>query len=175
MSKTIPPLRPWAPGAPTVYVLVGLPGAGKSTWVAKHLSISATPTHVASTDDVLERIALENGITYSQAHANFFKDAEREYKQGIISAAQRNDDIIIDRTNVFASARGKVFSMIESTTRAVYVRQAIVFSVPDEILKERLIEREARTGKRVGWEIVEKMRESYVEPSKEEFHFIQRV
>jgi heterogeneous nuclear ribonucleoprotein U len=175
MSKIIPPLRKWEPGAPSLYILVGLPGSGKSTWVKKHLQTSATPTHVASTDDVLERIALENGITYGEAHRTRFKDADREFKAEMAIAAQQGRDIIVDRTNVFQSARRKAMALIESNSKHVYVRNAIIFTVPDDELKRRLDGRFADTGKFISWDVVEGMRKEYVEPTFEEFHFIRNA
>jgi predicted kinase len=175
MSKIIPPLRKWVPGSPTLYFLIGVPGSGKSTWVRNHLMTSASPTHVASTDDVLERIAKEEGITYSEAHRTRFKDADREFKAEMAVAAQQCKDIIVDRTNVFQSARRKVMSLVDSNTKATYIRTAIVFTVPDDILKVRLDRRFIETGKFVSWQIVEGMQKDYVPPSDEEFHFIRNV
>ena len=168
-------LKPWKHGSPTVYMLVGLPGVGKSFWVTEHLQTAATPTHVAGTDIELEKIAVAQNITYDEAHRNYFKEADRAFKVGIADAARRGDDIVIDRTNMFLNARRKIMALIESNTGVVYVRRAIIFSVPDEVLKERLNERAAQTGKTVPWSVVEQMREGYVEPSSEEFHFIKRV
>lgn len=173
MSKFTPPLRAWQPGAPCLYLLVGPPASGKSTWVAQHLSSSVTPTHVASTDDILERFAKEQNISYSEAHRMMFKLAEREFKQGIISAAAVGKDIVVDRTNVSPNARRKMFALVDSSTKFPYTRIGVVFSAPNDVLQERLAERHQRTGKYVPWAIVEGMIRDYVEPNEQEFHFIR--
>jgi heterogeneous nuclear ribonucleoprotein U len=154
---------------------ISLPGGGKSTWVERHLSSSATPTHVASTDVILERFAQEMDSTYAVMHATRFKDAEKEFKASIITAAQKNMDIIIDRTNLGRNARRKIVTLVENSTRAVYIRTAILFEVPDEVLKARIQERFERTGRNVPWGVVEEMKRQYDEPTSAEFHFIRRV
>ena len=171
----IPPLRRWEPGAPTLYILIGLPGSGKSFWVRDHMARCATPTHIASTDDVLERLAAERHLTYAQAHQTCFKEAEREFKAGMQKASQQGIDIIVDRTNVFQSARRKVMALIDSNTRVVYRRVGVVFDVHEAVLRERIERRHRETGKNVPWDVVTSMRESYVEPTGEEFHILNHV
>lgn len=172
----MPPLKPREEGAPTIYVLVGVPCSGKSTWTARHLSMVCTPTHVASTDAILERFALEDGTSYSEAWATRFKEAESEFKAGIIAAARENMDIIVDRTNMFESARRKVVTLVESSTARNYRRIAVNFLAPsDDVLKARLLAREEATGKVVPWSAVEQMRASFSEPSPSDYHFIRTV
>lgn len=175
MSKTQSILRAWQPGAPTVYIPIALPGSGKSTLVESHLKTVSTPTHVASTDDILMRMAAEMGVSYSEVHSTRYKEADRAFKQGIMDAAREGIDIIIDQTNLGAGSRRKKFAMIDSNSKVIYRRVAWVFDVPDEVLRERLTTREALTGKRVPWDVVEKMKAQYEAPSDSEFHIVRRV
>ena len=160
---------------PTCYMLIGLPGSGKSTWVERHLTTACTPTLVASSDDQLEKIAIREGITYSEAHAGFFKEAEKAYKAGMIEAARENHDIVVDRTNVMLSSRTRIRRLIESNTPVKYRYVGVVFEVPLDTLKERLIEREERTGKRVSWKIVEGMLETVQLPDHGEFDLLTTI
>jgi len=171
----MPPLRPWLPGAPTLWFLVGLPGSGKSTWVQSRLLNNITPTHIASTDDVLERFAREDGTSYSIAHRTRFKDAEREFKAEMILAAQQGKDIIVDRTNVSESSRRKVVALVESSAREVYIRKAVIFNIEMNELATRLALREQNTGKAIPMEVIETMKRDYVEPSPSDFHVLYRV
>ncbi len=175
MSKTMPPLPRREPGAPTIFILVGLPATGKSTWVREYFKTCVTPTVVASTDDILERFAAEDGTSYAVAHATRFKEAEKLFKQTIMDAAREGKDVIVDRTNVFPSARRKAILLVESSTRLTYRRVAVVFEQPEEVIRERLAVREAETGKHVPWSAIESMLEGHEEPRESDYHQIRYV
>jgi heterogeneous nuclear ribonucleoprotein U len=174
MSKTFPPLPRLIGGEPTLTFLIGLPGCGKSTFLKKHLQNCVSRYHIASTDDILERFAQEDGTSYDAAWNTRFKEAETEFREGIMNAARENIDIIVDRTNVFPSARRKVMIWIESSTKESYRLVAIVFPTPeDSILQKRLLERAQATGKNVPWDSIEQMRENFIEPTHDEFHRVR--
>ena len=57
---------------PTLYMLIGVPAAGKSTWVKQHQNAN---TLVASSDDYIERQAERMGSTYNDVFDDFIKSA----------------------------------------------------------------------------------------------------
>lgn len=174
MSKTFPPLPRLVGGEPILTFLIGLPATGKSTFLTKKLDRCVSKYHIASTDDILERYAQEDGTTYDAVWNTRFKEAETEFREGIMLAARAGIDIYVDRTNVFASARRKVMLWVESSTKVAYKRIGVVFPTPeDAILKERLRNREELTGKHVPWDAIETMRENMVDPSHGEFHVVR--
>ena len=67
----------------TVYVLIGLPGSGKSTFRDKHIAANPTIEFVTcSTDDLIEEFAAKEGITYDQAFKKInFKDLQAKFRQ----------------------------------------------------------------------------------------------
>lgn len=162
-------------GRPTCYILIGPPACGKSTWTAEHLKSAANETHVASTDNVLEALAKENGITYSEAHKTLFKVAEKQYKSDFLEAVSAGWDIVVDRTNMVASARKKMDAYLRSNSAANYRTVAVVFDYEMNELLRRLAAREAATGKHVPLAIVERMIASYDAPLADDYDLIRYV
>src|SRR5882672_9964025 len=105
-----------------IIVLIGLPAAGKSTFVTNFLKTH--PDYVViSSDDILERIAIETGIDYNRAFLEYREDAESEYSINLSKAINERLNIIVDRTNQTVKARRKILSRVPKT----YKKTAIVF------------------------------------------------
>lgn len=56
----------------TLFVLIGPPAVGKSTWVKNH----APTAKVVSRDDVIERVSAKHGLTYDDAYVAPSEQAE---------------------------------------------------------------------------------------------------
>lgn len=157
----------------TLYLLVGPPCSGKSTWTAAHMADAARPTTIASTDDIIEERAAELGMTYSEAFkALDFKEIEKEMWARFKAALERGDDIIVDRTNMKVKSRA---SFLAQTPRKTYRTVAVVFEVPREELDRRLKARAEATGKNIPKFVVDGMIESYQEPQVGEVNEIITV
>lgn len=151
---------------PTIYMLVGAPASGKSTWRAKHLATAPRPTVVISSDDYIDEIARELNTTYSDAFRKAdMKEITRVLNNQFDEAVKRGDDIILDRTNMSKKSRNKYLCRVPKTYRKV----AVVFNVGRELLDRRLADRAAATGKHIPKEVVDDMIKSYEEPSCGEF------
>jgi len=141
--------------------LVGLPGSGKSTFRDK----LPKDYVILSTDDVFDRLAKERGMTYSQAfHKLGFKIPQIEFDNLFNDAIVNNRNIVIDQTNMNVASRAKKLRLIPKQ----YKKIAVVFSVPDDVLQQRLDKRAAESGKVIPGNVLANMRASYQEPTKNE-------
>lgn len=155
---------------PSIIMLVGLPGSGKTTYRDKYIKdiVSSNPL-VISQDDLVEAYASENNMTYTQAFqtANL-KDFQRQVKQTFVDAIADGRTIVLDRTNLTVKTRQSFLYLVP----AHYSKIAIVFDVHPLVLEDRLERRAAATGKFIPDYVINQMRRSYVAPSKPEFDHI---
>lgn len=151
-------------------MLVGVPGSGKSTYIKK---INADGKYVViSTDDVLEEIASDMGLTYSDVHRTHIGFATKEMFNRAKKAISDGKPIIWDQTNMTVKSRKKKLNMFPSS----YDKKAIVFSIDDFELKKRLKKRAEETGKFIPDHVIKSMINSYIAPSKSEgFSKIQYI
>lgn len=139
---------------PTLYMLIGMPGSGKSTWVEKHREGKI----VLSTDNYIEDIAFKAGKTYNEVFQVAIAAAEINLAQWRNIAIQTCSDIIWDQTNLSKSARAKKLHLIPDNYRKV----AVVFHVPEEELTRRLAN---RPGKTIPEHVLRSMQKSFEYPS----------
>lgn len=155
---------------PTVTMLIGLPGCGKSTWRAAQFSNAIT----VSSDDHIELMARLMRKTYNEVFRDFIDDAERICNIQFEYAIACGLDMVIDRTNLSKKARRKWLARIPKNYRV----EAIVFADPQE--ESDVLEWEARLNSRIGKTIpsnvLATMRQSFEFPSPlEQFDTIQFV
>jgi predicted kinase len=144
---------------PKCYQLIGVPGAGKSTWVTNQDWLTDVP--VVSTDHFVEEYAKEQGKTYSEVFTEYMAIAVRLMANQALICQANGSDVIWDQTSTTAVSRIRKFN-----TLPMYEHIAIVFRTPDlDVLKERLT---SRPGKEVPWEVVQGMIENWEEPTNEE-------
>lgn len=155
---------------PTIYVLVGAPASGKSTWTKQLLSKDSSFV-VISTDDLLDEYAAAEGLTYSQSWEKYFSKANNEAKQKFQSAIANKSNIIYDQTNMGGKKRKSILSNVQD-----YYKIAVVFDVDTKELFRRNKEREEKTGKHVPEHVIKKMLGDYNPVTKQEgFEKIIRV
>ena len=155
---------------PTVYILIGLPGSGKSTW--RSLYIEQNPNDelvVCSTDDMIEEWGARHGLNYSQAFdkapmSQFNKDFMKKFRDAV--AAGKN--VLVDRTNMSVKRRKDFLENLPEGYRKV----GVVFTVPDQELTRRLTARAKETGKHIPDHVIKNMANSYVPPQPGEFHTV---
>ena len=114
---------------PTLYMLIGVPGAGKSTWIKKqdHNAV------VLSTDNYIEDYAAKNNTTYSAVFRDVVGTATNQMNHDLQYALKNGKDIIWDQTNTTVKSRRDKLKKIPSSYRKV----AVFFSIPPD-LRERL-------------------------------------
>lgn len=158
---------------PSVYILIGLPGSGKSTWCDRHFAANPGVDFVTiSSDAMVEEFAAKHGITYDEAHGRLdWKSVNTRMKYQFRAALKDGKDVIVDRTNMSKKAR-KLF--LKDLPEG-YERVAVNFQITDQELRRRLDARAAVTGKSIPDDVLKNMSERYVAPDREEFDRIIRV
>ena len=140
------------------YMLIGLPGSGKSTWINNNVFGN---TAILSTDQLIEDYASIKGKTYSEVFKEYIGVATDFFFSLIEQEVQAGRNILIDRTNMSVSVRKKILDMIPDD----YIKVAIVVTCDEVDLQERLFN---RPGKTIPWNVIESMKKSYQEPTKAE-------
>ena len=146
-----------------LYVLVGVPGSGKSTWVKNQVWAKDIP--VVSTDLFVERYAEEHGKTYSEVFDEYMPIAVKLMANQVLICKANNLDVIWDQTSTSIATRAKKFRMLHD-----YYKIAVVFKTPPTAELQRRLA--TRPGKNVPWEVVSKMAQQLeLEPPTEEEGF----
>jgi predicted kinase len=155
---------------PRLFVLIGPPGAGKSTWRARHLA-KYPNTAVISQDDLVDAFAAQRGITYSHAFRIApMKEFAATVKIRFKEAVERGDDIILDRTNMRRKARHWFLNAARG-----YQTTAVVFHTDPIVLEDRLHRRGKATGKFIPANVVQDMLCGYEPPDLAEFDSIKTI
>ena len=154
---------------PTIYVLIGPPASGKSTWREAYCAKIAEPTVVLSTDDLIEDYAISNGINYNEAFGLIdFSELEKKMFSNMRDAFANSCNVIVDRTNMSVKSRRRFLSNVPKN----YNKIAVVFDIEPSLLFQRLNKRAKETGKNIPEKNVMSMIGNYQEPTLEEFDSI---
>lgn len=146
-------------GTHKLYVLIGIPGSGKSTWVTNQTWIDDCA--VISTDKYVEAYAKKVGKTYNDVFDYYMPTAVRLMVREVKQARRSNKDIIWDQTSVTRKSRKKKFNMLKD-----YYRIAVVFKIPEkEELNRRL---NSRPGKSIPKYVINQMIKDFQMPTYEE-------
>lgn len=146
----------------TCYILIGVPGSGKSTWVKSKNKID--DFIIASSDDVIEKVSNKYGFTYSETFKDLIKFAQKVFEHNIQSAINLNKNIIIDRTNLNPKTRKKFIDLFKNTNR--YKIVGVFFETPN--LAEWNKRLNSRKGKFISQSILNSMVDNLVCPSLDE-------
>lgn len=143
-------------------MLVGLPGSGKSTYI-KSINKDGKYT-VISSDNIIDEIAAEKGISYTDAFSDHVGFATKKMFILAKQAINQGKPIIWDQTNMNVKNRKKKLEMFPDS----YEKRAVVFSIDDLELKRRLKDRAEKTGKHIPDHVMKSMASSYQAPTKAE-------
>lgn len=147
---------------PILYMLVGLPGSGKSTYSEKNLEpFLPGDFFYYSTDHYIDKIAKELDLTYDAVFEDNIKDATTDMNLFLAEAIKSKRDIIWDQTNLTVNSRRKKLARFPIEYRKI----AVVFEVPEDVLNERLAN---RPGKTIPAHVIKSMRDSYEPPTFDE-------
>lgn len=143
---------------PKAYILVGIPGSGKTTWVSQqswHKDCA-----FISTDKWVYHFAVEQNKTYTEVFDDVMPTCVDLMVQDVINAREKGQDIIWDQTSTTVASRKKKFNMLPD-----YEHIAVVFRIPgQEELKQRL----DRPGKEIPDSVVQSMIDNFEMPTIEE-------
>lgn len=131
-----------------VYILVGVPGSGKSTWIKNQVWALGMP--VVSTDAHVENHARKLGLTYSDVFNGYMPTAVDLMVNHAVHCRTNSLDFIWDQTSTSIATRAKKIRMLPD-----YYKIAVVFKTPEpEELARRLA---SRPGKNIPPEVSESM------------------
>lgn len=141
---------------PKCYQLIGVPGSGKSTWVA-HQEWADKCAYI-STDTWVEDYARDMGKTYNEVFKEYMPEAIDMMINDVVKARDMDKDIIWDQTSTTVKSRKKKFNMLPG-----YEHIAVVFRTPEsEELAKRLA---SRPGKNIPDYVVRTMIDGFEMPT----------
>jgi tRNA uridine 5-carbamoylmethylation protein Kti12 len=145
--------------------MIGLPGSGKS-YVAETIRISRKYDFngsICSTDDVIENIATDYGLTYNDCFKDLIDFAVRQYNRDVAMCVAEGCDIILDQTNLTAKSRARKLAAIPKS----YKKIAVV--VPTQIADPARWQKQLnRPGKTIPVDVLNEMVKNFQYPSFEE-------
>ncbi len=142
-----------------LYVLIGVPGSGKSTWI-KNQQWSDN-TVVVSTDEFVEDYARECGSTYAEVFDDYMPTAVKLMADKVVRAREACKDIVWDQTSTTLASRRRKFNMLPE-----YYKIAVVFKTPSmSELSNRL---RSRPGKEIPDDVISQMINNWDEPTLDE-------
>jgi predicted kinase len=152
---------------PKCYQLIGVPAAGKSTWINSQNWIVGM--EYVSTDHHVHAYAREQGKTYREVFEEYMPQAVELMAQEVVAARTAGRDVLWDQTSTTVKSRARKFNMLPD-----YHHIAVVFPTPAiEVLKERLA---LRVDQPIPWEVVQGMIDNFEYPTEEEgFEEIWRI
>lgn len=141
------------------YQLIGVPGAGKSTWIENQSW--AKDCVIVSTDNHVEAYAKSEGKTYNEVFKDYMPTAVDLMAKDVVEAREQGKDIIWDQTSTTINSRRRKFNMLRD-----YEHIAVVFATPEMTeLKRRLA---SRPGKNIPSEVMVQMIKGFQIPTKDE-------
>lgn len=145
---------------PKLYMLIGVPGSGKSTWV-KNQEFWMSKCAYISTDMWVEMEAERRGVTYSEIFQEYMPKAVELMANHVELARDKGMDIIWDQTSTTIASRAKKFRMLPE-----YYTIGVVFRIPEaQELQRRLAN---RPGKVIPSDVLQSMIDGWEEPTEDE-------
>lgn len=143
------------------YILIGLPGTGKSHWTKNILNDTY---EVLSTDDLVEEFANQYSMTYDMVFSCLGLDGfEKTYKKNLQNAIENKKNLVIDRTNLTLKSRKRITSALPKFYEINY----ILFPY-DENLQKEMVKKRELSGKIISQETIATMINTYTPPSYQE-------
>lgn len=170
-SERVHSLKPDSRAKGEVIMLIGLPGAGKTTWAKKQQQENPEKKYyILGTDQLLDKMRateLPRG-PYSVRFDKLYKTANDCFEALLDIAAGRSRNCILDQTNVVDRARERKLARFSKFRRIAVVIQPCILE-----LERRSRERTKKFGKTVPFRALSDMKEKYSLPSCSSFHEIK--
>ncbi len=154
--------------SPVLYVLVGLPGSGKTHWIQEQLKTWASDVKHVSTDPYIEQYVKDHDLNWSEGFPLCIDYAITCMMRDVAEARAAGLDIMWDQTSLTMEARKRKLSALPE-----YYSVAVIVPQPSD-LNQRL---QARGGQRlITPNIIKTMQTTYIRPTRlEGFHEIWTV
>lgn len=147
---------------PTLNILIGPPGSGKSTYCKELVKSSKTPTIHLSSDEIRNELL---GSEEDQSNNNIvFQTMQNRALEWL----DKGYDVLYDATNINRKSRIQILSKCPSYV----IKKAIVCWAPVEML----VKRDANRNRTVGKEVINRMLKNFQAPFFDEgFNYITVV
>ena len=151
---------------PKVYMLIGVPGSGKSTWISAQ--DWAKDCVLVSTDKLIDIEAGRQGKTYNEVFKDYIDTATKLMNDDVREAVAAGKDIIWDQTNTSRKSRKAKLAQVQG-----YYTIAVVFDTPAEEEWQRRLAN--RPGKSIPPAVLKAMAEGLQLPLEDEFNEIWKA
>lgn len=125
-----------SPDSPIIFVMVGIPGAGKSTAISK-----LNAKYFVSSDWHIERMAKEQGKTYNEVFSQVAQDATKEMNKDVAFMYKINANFVWDQTNLTKKKRRSILNGVPKNYRkvAVLINTALELAIERNNARDRTI------------------------------------
>jgi len=142
-----------------LYMLIGVPASGKSTWINTQDWTRDIP--VVSSDRFIDEHAQKQGKTYNEVFEEYIKVATKLMENQVLICQANNKDVIWDQTNLTAKSRAAKLAMLPD-----YYKIAVVFKTPDADEHKRRLD--GRPGKSIPEGVLKSMAANLQLPTEAE-------
>lgn len=146
---------------PICYLLVGLPGSGKSK-LAQDILVENPDYIWVSSDVYIDKIAQETNKKYDEVYRELSEKAQKWANAQLQEGMKEKKGIIWDQTNVFENARKrKVSNLLQHKYDVI----CLALELSPEELQYRHNKRKKENGKRIPYKVFQEMFENYTTPT----------
>lgn len=129
-------------------MLVGVPGSGKSTWIANQ---KFEDVIIASSDAYIDTVAAKAGKTYNEMFSRAIGYAQKFCDSQVQMAINLDKTLIWDQTNT--SAKGRKIKL--GRLPKEWIKVCVFFPTPDEAELQRRLD--SRVGKSIPKNVMDSM------------------
>jgi len=123
-----------------IKMLIGLPGAGKSTYLKEHPEILKGYTFI-SVDGIAQERSKGSDLTAAQIHDQQYDSIINEFNSRLKKAVEQGDNIFIEGVNATLEKRTKRLAGARSSDQFNYKTTAIIILPPSEEIRQERIKR----------------------------------